>query len=1025
MMICLPQNRSMFMQKRKKILLWCAAAAAAFLVFLALIDAVVTYVVNRDDIKGKIRAVVSEKLGATASYEHITISLFPRPGATVEKLHLSYPRTFKGTLGSISVHLQMLPLFRGKILFSKIRIHEPDFRIVLPSASAASTSDAPTLEETKENIRSVLGLLQSFAPGLTVEMGQGTFVFRKKRRTFLALDNVAVRFNAPPGDMHLLVSAGTQTWGAFSLSGVYRYDEARTEISGFSVSLGNSSLNNLSAALAWGRDPRLSITSGAAVFDLHQIYGWLQSSESLTPFLRELSSIRGRLIISSLRGEGPPLEPEHWRMRMTGEFENIVMESPRLPAPVTVNSRFAVEDNLAEVNDFSAQFGASRITHVFARLTGRTHPELDVRQGQASIDMTQLFRWRSRHPALERVLRDVDDISGRFTLASLLLKGPLEKPETWTIHASGVLDRVIVRAPLFPGPVSLLKGDFRYASGTLTFALEQATVLDSSITGTATVSGIPESIDRIEVYLNGSSGRRTLDWVFSKLRLSPALMTKTPLSLKNSHLVWAKAAGARFKGTAAVANGPSFSIDFSQQAADLTVRSLVIRDQETNAVMSLLWQHQAADFTFSGDLAQSSLGRIFEQGDFGRGILQGELHALVRTDLPLRSRVQGSLTGKDLLVPWGWGALEPTRVDNLALHAEGDVLTLDAAKVTWGKNHYSLQGALTTSDQGLAFSMALTADGIDINAIQQALEQSAKQSDPKPEQHQTRSFPLPPVRGDFRAESAYIKFGRFTFAPTLSIISVEPDRVLLELTKAKTCGISLTGAVLVSRQSMSFIFTPSAKNEPLGPTIDCLSGKKMHITGSYDFSARIRSQGTMTALISEMEGRIDFKARNGKIYQYPTLAKVLSVLSVLEIFRGRLPDLGGSGLPYNSMALRGDIRQGVFTIEKAYIGGKSIDIIAEGEVDLANRKIDVVVLVAPFSGVNWLIRHTPIIGRIMGGTLISIPTRVSGDLANPDVVPLSPTAVGSRILKLFENIIKAPVELVTPFFSKDRVKENE
>ena len=80
------------------------------------------------------------------------------------------------------------------------------------------------------------------------------------------------------------------------------------------------------------------------------------------------------------------------------------------------------------------------------------------------------------------------------------------------------------------------------------------------------------------------------------------------------------------------------------------------------------------------------------------------------------------------------------------------------------------------------------------------------------------------------------------------------------------------------------------------------------------------------------------------------------------------------------MALRGDIHKGVFTVEKAYIGGKSLDIIAEGEVDLGKQKIDMVVLVAPFSTINWLIRHTPILGTIMGGTLISIPTRVSGDL---------------------------------------------
>ena len=151
----------------------------------------------------------------------------------------------------------------------------------------------------------------------------------------------------------------------------------------------------------------------------------------------------------------------------------------------------------------------------------------------------------------------------------------------------------------------------------------------------------------------------------------------------------------------------------------------------------------------------------------------------------------------------------------------------------------------------------------------------------------------------------------------------------------------------------------------------------------------------------------------------------MSVLSVLEIFRGRVPEIGGSGFPYSSMALRGDIHKGVFTVEKAYIGGQSLDILAEGEVDLGKQKIDVVVLVAPFSTINWYIRHTPILGTIMGGTLISIPTRVSGDLSNPDVVFLSPTAVGSRIVNLLKNIIKLPVTIISPILPTEKEQEKK
>ena len=153
------------------------------------------------------------------------------------------------------------------------------------------------------------------------------------------------------------------------------------------------------------------------------------------------------------------------------------------------------------------------------------------------------------------------------------------------------------------------------------------------------------------------------------------------------------------------------------------------------------------------------------------------------------------------------------------------------------------------------------------------------------------------------------------------------------------------------------------------------------------------------------------------------LAKIFSVLSVLEIFRGRLPELGGNGFPYHTMVIKGHLHQGKFLLEKAYIGGSSLDLIAEGEIDLAARKLDLVVLVAPFSTINWIIRHIPLVGKIMGGTLISVPTKVSGDLDNPDVTFLAPSAVGTRLLDLLENILKLPVEIISPILPKEKEKQ--
>jgi hypothetical protein len=1007
--------------KRKHL---CCVTITGFLAVLIIaVTVFVPMYLNSAGVKNKIQTAVEEKLGGKVTYGKIDISLFPRPQVTIEQLRLAYPRTFKGTLRSLSIAPQILPLFKGRVEFSKIRIQEPDFRIIVPAAKPDATSEAPTLEEAKANIRSVLGYLQMIGPRLVVEMDNGKFLLRRNHRDFLALKNVTVHFNAPPGDMHVLVKAGTDQWGDFTLSVTYSFTEAQTEIKDLTLSLGHSALSGFSALLTWDRNPRIEIHSGKAVLALHEIYTWLSSSDSLTPFMKELSSLKGTLSISSMQGQGLVSEPEKWRMRVTGEARHIEFTSPRLPVPVAVNYSFIVEDNLLEITELSARMGSSSLSHVSALLTGRDDPVLELRSGSAAIDITEVFGWRTWHPALEHLLQGVDALAGKFTLTALKINGHLYKPEAWRIIASGALDRIVFQSPALPGQIGLVRGTFSYVPDKLSFSLKEATILDSTVTGTAVVSNITTTVSNVDLTLSGSSGRKTVDWAFEYLKLPPELMVKTPLALSDAHLVWQRNSGVSFSGTASVADGPKFFVDLSQQGEDLAVHRLTIRDQETKASFSLNWQKQAADLSYSGLLAESTLSRIFEQGTFGSGTMQGELHSLIRIDEPLKSRIRGSLEGRELFIPWGMPI--PTTVNRFVLHAEGDVLTVDSAEVTWGKNHFSLTGAVTTSDEGLASSMTLTADGIDIQTIQQALEKSGKKSAARTDraEEKVRSFPMPPYKGDFTADSAYVKFGRFVLAPAHAHVSVEPGKVGMEFNNTRTCGVALAGAVIMSGETISFTFSPSAKAQPLGQTIDCLSGKEMQITGDYDLTANLRSHGTGTDILSSLEGRVDFKARKGKIYRYPTLQKVLSVLSVLEVFRGRIPDIGGNGFPYSSMALRGDIHKGVFTVEKAYIGGQSLDIIAQGKVDLGKQKIDVVVLVAPFSTINSFIRHIPLLGKIMGGTLISIPTRVSGDLTNPDVVFLSPTAVGSRLLDLMKNIIELPAEIINPILEKKKEQE--
>ena len=70
----------------------------------------------------------------------------------------------------------------------------------------------------------------------------------------------------------------------------------------------------------------------------------------------------------------------------------------------------------------------------------------------------------------------------------------------------------------------------------------------------------------------------------------------------------------------------------------------------------------------------------------------------------------------------------------------------------------------------------------------------------------------------------------------------------------------------------------------------------------------------------------------------------------------------------------------------------------QGEMDLAEGKVNLTVLVAPLRTVDRVINLIPLVRYILAGTLITVPVKVSGDLKDLKVTALPPSAVGSELL---------------------------
>jgi hypothetical protein len=92
-------------------------------------------------------------------------------------------------------------------------------------------------------------------------------------------------------------------------------------------------------------------------------------------------------------------------------------------------------------------------------------------------------------------------------------------------------------------------------------------------------------------------------------------------------------------------------------------------------------------------------------------------------------------------------------------------------------------------------------------------------------------------------------------------------------------------------------------------------------------------------------------------------------------------------------------------------------IACEGDIDLVAKEMNLLILVAPFKTVDRIVEILPLIGGVLGGKLISIPFRAKGDLIDPNVYALPPTAVGSGILGILERTLKLPLTIIQPIIS--------
>jgi hypothetical protein len=731
----------------------------------------------------------------------------------------------------------------------------------------------------------------------------------------------------------------------------------------------------------------------------------------------------------------------------------------RIPYPLKIKGgSLLLDGSRIALTNINALVGKSSLSRLSSKFKWKKASSFEIASKSVSIDLAELYSWLSEEKRFKHKLKDINAVNGKVSLRNFNLKGPFLKPDKWRITSGGDIQKLSMRSELLPGKLSIAKGHFTCEGDQISIKNLNAMV------GKSSFSSLSAKLKWGQKGMLSANSAKTvvfLDEVYPWLQSHKALKR----SIKSIPPVTGTLAFQKLVFTGPFAEKTNQNLSLTGTIEKWNIRS---PEFPTNLELSggqLVWQGTRFDLRDSNaSFGNSTITRLafgmawgkvssYEVKADSADIQITEFYPWLISFNTLKKMFAGftatggklALTGLDLKSPVGrskaWkfqlaGDLndfvmesdffkDPIHIHTTkfaAMDTKGSEgiqgrINLEDTQISWEDSHMALQGAADFSKDELILDLNLTADQLNWGQIEQIMELEDKAG---PDSTMV-------LLGELRVESDNFTYGGYTWQPIHADISFNKAATSIVIKKAYLCGIKFPGILKVSSNEFEFYFNPVARNQNLASSMACLLEKKDLADGTFSLNGELMTKARPTDFPKSLSGNIDFAADQGRIYRFGMLAKIFALLNVTEIYRGEVPDLAGKGFAYNSISANAVFEDGKLIIKESSIDSPSMGIAIEGHIDLIKKKVDLTVLVAPFKTVDRIVKHIPLVSNILGGKLISIPFKAVGELADPDVIPLSPTAVGSGLLGILQRTLELPITIIQPVLpgSKDEEEKKD
>lgn len=736
----------------------------------------------------------------------------------------------------------------------------------------------------------------------------------------------------------------------------------------------------------------------------------LFKEETILQELAQIKKLEGRADWTFVLGETLTAI----KVKATATNIQLEVQYDGLPFPLSLEEgTFSYDGETVTLRDLRGTIGRSSFSGVTAELSWRKEPTIEVKSGTAIFMLAELPAWGKLHKPLKKGLDQVGPIEGALRITEAKLKGPLLKPGNWYFETAGDWKDLILSFPplISAGTITSPTGKFKVHPKTLSLSAAGIRFSQTSFQLSGTIDHSQHDLERMELDLEGEVRPQDISWLWDLLKVKKGIPIHSSLVLTKAHLSWQKAKTTSVRADLKGQRGVKIRFDISQRPGELQVNQFRLQDEISDCTARLHLRNQIAKISFSGSLSERTLDKIFSGYQFQSGSLQGDLQVTLHMDRTIQSRVYGRLEGHDFSFPWQLP--KPLEIDHISLQADGRLLSIGEARFSWAGIPFGLSGSARFSEKGLRVDIGLLAGDLDFHQFIESLQAAGE----KKELHDVSKFP---IQGIVRFRANSFRYEGFTWKPFQATVTLGPETLEGRIEEAKLCGISIHGFAQKKGAEMTFDIRPYFRGPSIDEALSCLLGQEIRATGDFELKGRLYARGRPENLRDALKGNVALRAREGRIYSSLALFRILELINVTEIYRGRLPNLKKEGLPYNHGLVQGSFEEGKFVVEEAVLDGPTLEVVARGKLDLRNQEMSFVALVAPLKTVDRVIKLIPLIREILAGNLLSIPVDIHGSLKDPEVSFLSPSAVGNEILKMMKRTLKLPFTLFKPILPSPR-----